>query len=344
MAALRCIAWVVAALLMVPHAHCRVEDEPVTLRPAMDGMEPQLHGAMCRVCNILVDIVEDAFGDQRLVNWLIKVVENHVCPHLPKRFQEECTEYAPMYVPTVVRWIEEIASTALCMEVGVCESAILDNVAADMGRIDDYDCIVCKNLTSIVDMESGGVQADTLIGRIDQLKEQCKTIDEEDAPDRCKELVNKYGYMLVYFIAREEGSNVGKTCSDLGICPKVSRTPVIDPIPESIVRRMLGYWRASNAEDECQQCKDVAQSALTDFATADAKDEVVAYVASPCSWIAQHATQCLHAIGNYSTEVIDAIVAATTAEDVCTYLQHCGDAKGSAVRVGDDPVVVASVV
>jgi len=343
MAALPCAAWIVTALLLVPSIHCRVEGEPVNLRPVVGGMEPQLHGAMCRVCNILVDILEDAFGDERLVNWLIKVVVKHVCPRIPKRFQEECTEYAPAVVTTVVHWIEEIATTALCMEVGVCGPAILDSVALDMSQDDDYDCTVCKNLTSIVEMESGGVHTDTLMGRIDALKEQCRKLKDEGAQERCNQLVNKYGYMLVYFIVREEGNNVGKACSDLGVCPMKFRTPVVDPIPVQLVHRMLGYWRASNAGDECQQCKDVAQSALTDFATADAKDEVVAYVASPCSWIPQHSAQCLPAVGNYSTEVINAIVAATTAEDVCTYLQYCRDAKGAAGRIGDEPVILTSV-
>ncbi|CAD7697627.1 unnamed protein product [Ostreobium quekettii] len=279
---------------------------------------------MCKACSVFVAVVDDALQDERVDEWLINLVEQRICPHLPQSLQEECVEKAPTFVPAIIKWVEAISNTALCTEINVCGPAGLDNVVVEVGQDEDYECTVCKNLTAIVKKEAGRVQPDTLIAKIEQLKEQCEELQDEQMQDRCKQLVDKYGYLLVYFIEREKDGDVEKTCSDLRLCPAPNNLPVVDPIPARLVQKMVAYG-ASNDADKCQQCKDKAQDALEDLGNPDTQKDVASYLSRPCAWVPVYSAQCYAAFGNYTVEAMNAIASGLTAEEVCTNLAYCGD-------------------
>ncbi|CAD7702419.1 unnamed protein product [Ostreobium quekettii] len=324
-----CVACLAVALLLAASVHCRVDDEPAMLWPGAGDPLSQVHNDGCKVCGVFVDMIQDALEDPRVEDWLLDVVEHSMCPRLPESLEEKCVENAPTFVPDVIHWLEGITNTALCSDIDVCGPAALDSVVVQEDQDEDFDCTVCKNLTAIVKKEAGKVQPDTLVDKIEQLKEQCDELGNEGIQDRCKQLIDKYGYMLVYFIEREKDQDIDKACADLGMCPMLFKTPVIDPIPSDLVKKMMGYRAASNATDKCQRCKAVAQDALDDLANPDTQRAVAAFISKPCTWVPAYEAECTSAMTNITINVLNDIATDTTADEACTNLAFCGGHKDS---------------
>lgn len=191
---------------------------------------------------------------------------------------------------------------------------------------EDPTCKVCKNLAILAKEAAQKVRPDTLVGRIEELRQMCSRLDNEEAVEQCMQIVDKYGYLLVYFIEKEQHIDVERACSDIGLCDKLSPEPVIDPFPAALVGRMASYgMTSSNDQDDCSNCKAIAGAAHRGVDDPDTMKDVIQYLSRPCRWIPVFGKRCREAVGNFIAKAVHAASGSITPEDACNLLQYCNE-------------------
>lgn len=316
----------VVALLLIGSACCTVADDLATIQPAGSGVTTTKNTFLCKVCGVFWEVVEDVLGDQKVDEWLIEYVEEKLCPMLPtQEAQEECVEKAPTFVPTIIHWAEGLANGAMCTDAGVCGDDVLYTTTVGVDLQEDDNCQICKKLAAFVKDEVDKLQPDTVVQRINELKEECDRLDGEEA-EKCKAIVDKYGYLLLAFIEKEKDTDIEKACSDIGVCPRLFSGPVVDPLPVELVSKMAEYAAtASNDESACDRCKAITTAAHNDIVNQDTQEAVIAYLSRACAWVPVYTEQCNEAVGNYTIQALDTIAMHLNPDEVCNYLGICNE-------------------
>jgi len=324
---LRCGGFtLVAALLFTSSALCRVADDLATVQPLSSEAKGVKDTFLCEVCGVFWEVLDDVLGDQEVDDWLIKYVQENMCPKLPtEEAQEECVEKAPTFVPAVIHWVEGLANSTMCTDAGVCGDRVPLTAPVEMDQQEDEECLICKNLTALLKAEAQKVHTETLVQKIEDLKNVCGRLGGDEA-QQCKQIVDKYGYLLVYFIEKEKAADIEKTCSDLGICPRPSSTPVIDPLPAELVRQIAVYAiTTSNDEDECDYCKDLMTTVRDSLRDPKTQETDIEYLSRACAWIPIYSEDCREAVRNYTTQALNTIANQLEPDRVCTFLKACGE-------------------
>lgn len=330
------------ALLFTSSALCRVADDLATVQPLSSEAKAVKDTFLCEVCGVFWEVVDDVLGDQEVDDWLIKYVQENMCPKLPtEEAQEECVEKAPTFVPAVIHWVEGVANSTMCTDAGVCGDKVQFTAPVEMDQQEDEACLTCKNLTALLKAEAQKVHPETLVQRIEDLKNVCDRLGGDEA-QQCKQIVDKYGYLMVYFIEKEKATDIEKACSDLGICPRPSSTPVIDPLPAELVRQIAVYASTtSNDESECDDCKDLVTHARDSLREPEIQESVIEYLSRACSWIPMYSDDCKEAVQNYTIQALNTLASRLEPDAVCTVLQACDEeslAMGEAAAIEEKNV------
>ncbi|GMH44350.1 hypothetical protein BSKO_12284 [Bryopsis sp. KO-2023] len=289
-------------------------------------------GLWCKTCNVFVTVFDKVLMMQQVIDFLDKYFEDHVCHSMPPALVEECMKDVPKVIPAIIRFLESLASSSLCSTLGVCEKSDLRTIAfhekqmrMNQASNDDMElCDVCHKFTGALEEKVDVLDPSDVMKWKDQLEQTCLQVPE-DMREKCKSLVDRYSYLMMYYLVKEKDEgDISKACADLGVCSSAGPTDV-PPFQLALVKKMAGVWIGVNEQDNCKKCMEVAKRAEGAVAEPDFEDEFGAYITRVCKYVPPIKEKCTESLKSFSNKFLDSLLKIIAPEAVCTRFGFCGE-------------------
>lgn len=302
---------------------------------------PQRSDFWCKTCNVFVTVFDKILENREVEDFLIEYFQDHVCPALPEIMVDECLKDTPKFLPVIIHFIESLATARLCGGMGVCASSdspsmdFLDQHTTsyyiDLQRRqnalrnqDQSACEMCRKVTKSVDEKLEDTQPDDIMDVKKEIMQSCTELPGKMQTE-CKNLVERWSYLLVYYLLKEkEDGRIAKACEDLNICPSTELVDV-PALPLSLVKKIGLLSSQSNSQDSCGKCMEIATKTEGSVSSKDFEDEIGEYITSVCSYVPPIKERCAETLKSFSDSFFDGLAHIVDPKTACMKLGFCGD-------------------
>lgn len=289
-------------------------------------------GAWCKTCNVLVSLVDNIMNNQEVQHFLDEYLEQHVCPLLPVSAQAECVKDIPKFLPMLISFLESLAGAQVCSGMGVCDPHDLQDLflreQATLNAMDvnSQTCEMCHQFAQQLEDQIISVDPETFSQYKTQFEQACTQLPESDLQAKCKEFVDQYSYLLMYYVMKEKSEGrILRMCEDLHVCSASMFHARVPALHLRLVAKMGEFWLGVNEADSCERCKEIAKRATGGIISPDFKAEVNAYLENLCSYAPPIKESCTESLTAMADKFLDFMAANLQPEAFCAEAGFCGD-------------------
>jgi len=243
------------------------------------------NGITCELCTFVLNTAQTLLEQNRTDDEIIDFIEHNLCNKLGAQ-QNNCISYLDANGRTILYQLAlDIHPSIICGQIGLCRGTEkpLPSGCKNVGGV--LECAICEVVLEEAKILINNNKTDVEIAHF---IEENLCIGQSNRSEECKEIVDKYGPLIVKLLIA--GVRVKRICEVVGFCiGERSHVQVRSPIADimSLEKEKL------NDSPVCQICIYVMNTAQTLLEQNTTEDEVIDFIkGSLCTNLGPLADQC----------------------------------------------------
>jgi saposin len=315
--------------------------KPVVAAPANDN---------CPMCTLIVSTVESYLTSNATEQQILAEL-NLLCGKLPTQYTQACINTADQWLSYIIYYVESnFPADKVCKLIGMCTS----NQKADMKQFaslvvkqlpsqqvapvkakDQNLCQICTLAMTILQQYLNNNSTDAQIKAA--LEQLCQKLPQQYS-GMCTMMVDTYEPVLLSLIRQYISTHqLDQVCHDIGVCSSMIQKP------KQLTTAEAARLSANVNSEFCAPCVMAVTYAENQLNSSATRDLIKAELNNVCDQLpSQFSGICKILVAGKTDELIDAILAKLTPDEVCTAIKLCGAKRTQAIANPLAPLMVAN--